>query len=105
MEEFLLASPWRVPHVLRVVAIEMNGPSANAPVVEEDTEEALSSCRCGTNRESKYSVVHREYSFLGTLYLLWGGTSIPSKVSFGCVKCGAIFESTVRPAVCREHVQ
>ena len=57
--------------------------AADAPVVEEDAEEALPSCRCGTNRESKYSVVHREYSFLGTLYLLWGGTSIPSKVSFG----------------------
>ena len=62
-------------------------------------------CRCGTDRRSKYSVVDREYSFLGMLYLLWGGTSVPVKVAFRCVKCGKWFDSSSRPAICRQQIQ
>lgn len=49
-------------------------------------------------------MVNRDYSFTGVLYLLWGGTSIPTKVSFACVKCGAPFDSSTSPRVCKEHV-
>jgi hypothetical protein len=77
-------------------------PTAQAGAADDDEE--LPHCKCGTNRRSKYSVVNRDYSFTGVLYLLWGGTSIPTKVSFACVKCGAPFDSSTSPRVCKEHV-
>jgi hypothetical protein len=61
-------------------------------------------CRCGTDRNSKYCLKDREYSFLGNLYLLWGGTSIPTRVSFRCIKCGKAFDSTTRPSECRSYI-
>lgn len=89
----------------------MTQPSAPDPLAPTsaaaeptDDEEDLPQCKCGTNRLSKFSVVNRDYTFFGLLYLLWGGTSVPSKVSFRCVKCGALFESTTSPSVCRENV-
>ena len=65
----------------------------------------LPHCKCGTDRRSKFSVCHRQYGFLGILYLLWGGTSVPTKVSFQCVKCGAMFDSSTREAVCRQYIK
>ena len=62
-------------------------------------------CKCGTDRASKFSVCHREYSFLGILYLMWGGTSVPTKVSFQCVKCGRMFDSSTRESVCRKYIK
>jgi hypothetical protein len=73
--------------------------------LEDAPEEPLPQCRCGTDAQSKYAVIDREYSFFGTLYLLWGGTSVPSRVSFRCVKCGDMFESTTSPSVCREYIK
>lgn len=70
-----------------------------------DDDEPLPRCQCGTDARSKYAVIDREYSFFGTLYLLWGGTSVPSRVSFRCVKCGEMFESTTSPSVCREYIK
>jgi hypothetical protein len=64
----------------------------------------LSQCKCGTDRTSKFSVVERQYGFLGILYLVWGGTSIPTKVTFRCVKCGSIFDSTTRAVECRQYI-
>lgn len=62
-------------------------------------------CKCGTTRGSKFSVTERQYGFWGILYLLWGGTSIPTKVSFRCVKCGTLFDSTSRPAECKRYIK
>jgi len=70
----------------------------------DDEWEDLPQCKCGTTRRSKYSVANRDYSFVGLLYLLWGGTAIPTKVSFRCVKCGALIESSTSRRVCEEHV-
>jgi hypothetical protein len=53
----------------------------------------LPTCRCGTNRTQPEATPERDYSFLGTVYALWGGTSIPSKVRFRCVHCGEVFDS------------
>jgi hypothetical protein len=78
-------------------------PSASAAQPDDD-EDDLPRCACGTDRKSKFSVVNRDYSFLGLLYLLWGGTAIPTKVSFRCVKCGKLFETSASPRICREHV-
>lgn len=61
-------------------------------------------CKCGTDRDSKYCLHDRQYSVVGTLYLLWGGTSVPTKVSFRCVRCGATFDSTTRPSECRRYI-
>jgi hypothetical protein len=80
-------------------------PPLPEPATSADQgEEELPHCKCGTDRLSKYSVVNRDYTFLGLLYLLWGGTAIPSKVAFRCVKCGSLFESTTSRFVCKEHV-
>jgi hypothetical protein len=66
---------------------------------------ALPRCKCGTDRNSKYAYTGREYSFFGTLYLLWGGTSVPTKVTFSCVKCGEAFDGSTSPRVCRKYVK
>ena len=75
----------------------MNEPSA------QDLPD-LPTCKCGTDRDSKYSVRDLDYGFLGVLYLLWGGTSVPRKVTFRCVKCGRVFDSTTREAECRQYI-
>jgi hypothetical protein len=64
----------------------------------------LPRCKCGTDRTSKFSVIERQYGFFGILYLVWGGTSIPTKVTFRCVKCGSIFDSTTREVECRRYI-
>ena len=82
-------------------------PEPTAPQAEkadDDEWEELPTCKCGTTRRSKYSVANRDYSFMGLLYLLWGGTAIPTKVAFRCVKCGALIESSTSRRVCEEHV-
>lgn len=77
------------------------------PVTEPERfdDEELPTCRCGTNSDSRFCVADREYSFVRLLYLLWGGTSIPTKISFRCVKCGEVFETTTNPTVCRRYVK
>jgi hypothetical protein len=72
--------------------------------MDEVTAPELPRCKCGTDRASKYCIQDRQYSVVGTLYLLWGGTSVPTKVNFRCVKCGATFDSTTRPSECRRYV-
>ncbi len=62
-------------------------------------------CKCGTDRDSKFCIHDRDYNFLGVLYLLWGGTAVPSKVTFRCVKCGRAFDSTTREAECRHYIK
>ena len=62
-------------------------------------------CKCGTDRHSKFSYTGRDYSFFGTLYLLWGGTAVPTKVTFTCVKCGETFDRSASPRVCRNYVK
>jgi hypothetical protein len=80
-------------------------PPVAVPPAQEADEEVLPTCKCGTNAESKFCVKDREYSFVRLLYLLWGGTSVPSKISFRCVKCGETFEVSTDPAVCRQYVK
>jgi hypothetical protein len=53
----------------------------------------LPSCECGTNRLDKHASPEREYTTLGAVYLLWGGTSVPCRVNFRCVRCGELFDS------------
>lgn len=50
-------------------------------------------CRCkATTRDSEDVIVERDYSLWGLLYLIWGGTSTPTQVSWRCPKCADIFE-------------
>jgi len=72
--------------------------------MNEPAADELPHCKCGTDRTSKYMVVQRDYTFMGSLYLMWGGTSVPAKVSFMCVKCGDIFDSSTRPSICRQYI-
>jgi hypothetical protein len=59
----------------------------------QDVLEAPARCPCGNARDSKYAVPEREYTTLGAAYLLWGGTAIPTKVAFRCVKCHHVIET------------
>ena len=66
-------------------------------LVEEAQRVERPRCACGTDRTSRFATPEREYSIAGTLYLLWGGTPVPRRVRFRCVRCGQLFdESTDR---------
>jgi hypothetical protein len=69
------------------------------------TSGELPTCPCGTDRDSKFSVCEREYGALAILYLVWGGTSVPRKVTWRCVKCGKVFDASTREAVCRQYIK
>jgi hypothetical protein len=59
----------------------------------EGAQEPELRCRCkATTRDSQDVIVERDYSLWGLLYLIWGGTSVPTQVSFRCPKCADIFE-------------
>jgi hypothetical protein len=57
------------------------------------TLENVPTCRCGTDRTCRAATPEREYSFAGACYSLWGGTAVPSRVSFRCVHCGVVFDA------------
>jgi hypothetical protein len=61
-------------------------------------------CRCGTDRTHRAATPEREYSLAGACYLLWGGTSIPTRVNFRCVYCGRVFDHATDRATCRAHI-
>jgi hypothetical protein len=67
-------------------------------------ESALPSCKCGTNRTHRAATPERQYTFMGTLYALWGGTSVPSLVEFRCVHCGVIFDACSDVATRRAYI-
>ena len=60
-------------------------------------------CRCGTTRHDRFAIPEAEYSLLGNLYAAWGGTAIPTRGEFRCVKCNAWFDASTDPEVCRAH--
>jgi hypothetical protein len=62
-------------------------------LTENRTPEALPTCKCGTDRTRREATPLREYTFLGTLYALWGGTPVPTRVGFRCVYCGVEFDA------------
>jgi hypothetical protein len=57
------------------------------------TAAILPTCPCGTDRTCRAATPERDYTMAGTLYALWGGTSIPSSVGFRCVHCGIVFDT------------
>jgi hypothetical protein len=64
----------------------------------------LPSCRCGTDRAQRAASPERDYTMAGAMYLLWGGTSVPSRVRFRCIHCGDIFDECTERAICREYI-
>jgi hypothetical protein len=70
----------------------------------ERTEPALPTCHCGTDRTRREATPEREYTFLGTMYALWGGTSVPSRVNFRCVHCGVVFDAVSDEATRRRYI-
>jgi hypothetical protein len=67
-------------------------------------ESALPTCKCGTNRTHRAATPERQYTFMGTLYALWGGTSVPSLVEFRCVHCGVVFDACSDAATRRAYI-
>ena len=68
-------------------------PTTSQPTTQAPTlQTTLPRCKCGTDRTRREATPEREYTFLGTLYALWGGTSVPSRVNFRCVHCGVVFD-------------
>jgi hypothetical protein len=61
-------------------------------------------CRCGTDRTNRAASPEREYSLAGVCYLLWGGTSVPTRVRFRCIHCGDVFDECTDRATLRTYV-
>jgi hypothetical protein len=70
----------------------------------ESARSDLPTCRCGIDRTRREATPERDYTFLGTLYALWGGTPIPTQINFRCVFCGEVFDSRRDAATCRAHI-
>jgi hypothetical protein len=68
------------------------------------TPASLPTCSCGTDRTSRAATPEREYTLGGTLYALWGGTSVPSRINFRCVHCGVVFDARSDIATRRAHI-
>jgi len=64
----------------------------------------LRTCRCGTTRDHGAASPEREYTLGGSLYLLWGGTSVPSRVRFRCIHCGEVFDECTARSACMKYV-
>jgi hypothetical protein len=64
----------------------------------------LPTCPCGTDRTCRAATPEREYTLGGTLYALWGGTSLPSRVNFRCVHCGIVFDARSDIATRRAYI-
>jgi hypothetical protein len=62
-------------------------------MANESSISKLPTCACGTDRTCREATPEREYTTLGAVYALWGGTSVPLRVSFRCVRCGVVFDS------------
>ena len=61
-------------------------------------------CRCGTERTDRAASPEREYSLAGACYLLWGGTSVPTRVRFRCIHCGDVFDQCTDRETMRAYV-
>jgi hypothetical protein len=64
----------------------------------------LPTCRCGTDRTRREATPERDYTLAGAIYALWGGTPIPTRVSFRCVWCGEVFDSRTDAATRRAFI-
>jgi hypothetical protein len=71
---------------------------------QEPPNAALAVCKCGTDRTRREATPEREYTFFGTLYALWGGTAVPTRVTFRCVRCGVAFDAATDRATCRRFI-
>jgi hypothetical protein len=71
---------------------------------DRDPTKTLPTCKCGTDRTCRAATPEREYTILGTLYALWGGTSIPSVVQFRCVHCQVVFDRRADQATRRAFI-
>jgi hypothetical protein len=70
----------------------MATPESNLSSTDASASADWPTCTCGTDRTMRAATPEREYSFLGTMYALWGGTAIPIRVNFRCVHCGVVFD-------------
>jgi hypothetical protein len=88
---------------LRIAVVEENEMTAEM-TAERLAAPALRTCKCGTDRTCREATPEREYTLLGTLYALWGGTSVPSRVNFRCVHCGVVFDGASDTATRRAFI-
>jgi hypothetical protein len=63
---------------------------------EQTLEHDAPACACGTTRSSRVAIPERDYSTLGAIYLLWGGTARPTRVTFRCARCGEVFDACTK---------
>jgi hypothetical protein len=73
-------------------------------LAQNENRPPLPTCKCGTDRTHREATPEREYTFMGTLYALWGGTSVPSRVNFRCVRCGVVFDGRSDTATRRAFI-
>jgi hypothetical protein len=88
----------------------MNAPSSQPSRFPSTTGSTTASgparprCRCGTDRTNGAASPEREYSLAGACYLLWGGTSVPTRVRFRCIFCGNVFDECTDRASLRAYI-
>jgi len=77
---------------------------ASRPAPDPARDDALPRCRCGTDRSNRAASPEREYSLAGACYLLWGGTSVPTRVKFRCIFCGVVFDECTDRQSLRKYI-
>jgi hypothetical protein len=89
------------PSLSHEISPERAPEPAGAPVPES---RPYRRCRCGTDRTNRAASPEREYSLAGACYLLWGGTSVPTRVRFRCIFCGNVFDECTDRATLRRYI-
>jgi hypothetical protein len=62
-------------------------------------------CRCGHDRDHYMVTVDKEYSAGGWFTVLFGISTVPSKVKFRCTLCGDVLEELTDPAALKKHIR
>jgi len=83
-----------------VHAAELPAVEAKSPTAAPDRPR----CRCGTDRTNRAASPEREYSLAGAAYLLWGGTSVPTRVRFRCIYCCKVFDECTDREALRAYI-
>lgn len=75
------------------------------PADAESAHDAGKTCRCGHDRDHYMVTVDKEYSAGGWFTVLFGISTVPSKVKFRCTLCGDVLDEITDPAELKRHIR
>ncbi len=78
---------------------------SQAAVGAQSGEGARKTCRCGHDRDHYMVTVDKEYSAGGWFTVLFGISTVPSKVKLRCTLCGEVLEELTDPAALKKHIR